>query len=270
MNSNIRIVMINTFHPGNIGAAARAMKNMGLESLYLVDPQDYPSADAVSRAAGAKDVLDRSVIVDTLEEAIQDCSLVIGTSARMRSDPWPVITPDTCAQKLVEESQAGPVAVVFGRETMGMLNEELQLCNFHVCIPANPDYPVLNVSSAIQLIVYEIFKHSQSFQQQKQQIEREPKYVELREMTLFVESLEKVLKALGFLIEKHPGRTMLRIKRLVNRVRPEAKEMNILWGMMSSAQNMIDRLQHLENQASKEGQEKTEKDMDSSSSNKHL
>ena len=254
VSSRIRIVMINTFHPGNIGAAARAMKNMGLNQLYLVDPQDYPSEEAESRAAGAKDLLEKAVVVSSLDEAIADCPLVIGTSARMRSDPWPMLTPEECAKKVTLESHSAPVALVFGRETMGLLNEELRKCNFHVCIPANPDYPVLNVSSAIQLLCYEIFKLTQSHQSQVHKLSAVPKYVEYREMDRFMGELEKILRDVGFLMDKHPGRTMIRIKRLVNRLRPEAKEMKILWGIVSSVQDMVKSLRL------SDGQEGSKKD----------
>ena len=149
--NNIRIVLINTFHPGNIGAAARALKNMGLTNLYLVDPVDFPHTEADSRAAGAQDVLANAKVVSTLDEAIHDCQLVIGTSARNRTFDLPLLDARESATKILSESSQGNIAILFGRESKGLLNEELSLCNFHMFIPSNPDYPVLNISQAIQI-----------------------------------------------------------------------------------------------------------------------
>ena len=160
--NNIRIVLINTFHPGNIGAAARALKNMGLSNLYLVNPIDFPHDEAVSRAAGAQDVLENAVVVSTLQEAISDCQLVIGTSARNRTFDLPLLDVKDGANKIGAESAQGNIAILFGRESKGLLNEELSLCNFHLFIPTNPEYPVLNISQAIQLVSYEIWLASQN------------------------------------------------------------------------------------------------------------
>ncbi|MFZ8976296.1 MAG: RNA methyltransferase, partial [Pseudohongiellaceae bacterium] len=140
---HIKIVLVNTSHPGNIGETARAMKNMGLSRLALVNPVEFPSGVAVGRAASALDVLEQAEVVNTLGEAIADCALVIGSSARSRSLPWPMLTPEQSASKLVKESQSAQVALVFGREDSGLNNEELQLCHFHVQIPASPEYSSL-------------------------------------------------------------------------------------------------------------------------------
>lgn len=239
MLSNVRIVLINTFHAGNIGAAARAMKNMGLSQLWLVDPLDYPSAEAESRAAGAKDVLENARVVSTFEEAISDCQLVIGTSARTRTFDLPILDARRCAEKVVTESQQGEVAIVFGRETMGLLNEELQLCNFHVYIDANPEYPVLNVAQAIQLICYEIWTASQTPYEQK---DDEAEYPRHKEMGLFYEHLESVLRETNFIIPQHEGRAMTKLKRYFNRTRPEKAELGMLRGILSSVQETIQRL----------------------------
>ena len=141
MLENIRVVLVNTSHPGNIGGAARAMKNMGLSQLVLVDPQDFPSADAVARASGAEDMLDAAQVVGTLEEALVGCSLVLGTSARDRRIPWPLLDPRECGVAACEQARQGAqVALVFGREYAGLTNEELQRCHFHVHIPSDPEF----------------------------------------------------------------------------------------------------------------------------------
>src|SRR5690554_4650161 len=153
---NLRIVLVNTTHPGNIGGAARAMKNMGLSRLYLVAPKEYPSDKATWRSAGALDVLDNAVVVDTLDEAIAGCGLVVGTSARERRIPWPLLDPRECGTNVVSEAEQHEVALVFGREDRGLTNEELHKCNYHMHIPANPDYSSLNLATAVQVITYEV------------------------------------------------------------------------------------------------------------------
>lgn len=232
MLSNIRIVMISTFHPGNIGAAARAMKTMGLSELYLVDPVEFPHPEAESRAAGAEELLSKAKVVNSLDEAIKDCSLVIGTSARSRTFPWPMLEPDAAAQQCLQESSKGPVAIVFGRERMGLHNEELMKCNFHLAIPANPEYPVLNVSSAIQIVCYELWKaHSQ---QSVNDSSEQDSFPTQEEMNYFYQHLESVLKEVGFIIPQHEGKVMTKLKRFFNRGRPETLELNMLRGVLSA------------------------------------
>ncbi|MBY4677872.1 tRNA (cytosine(32)/uridine(32)-2'-O)-methyltransferase TrmJ [Marinobacterium arenosum] len=236
MLDNIRIVLINTFHPGNIGAAARAMKNMGLSQLYLVQPNDYPSEEAVSRAAGAKDLLDNAQVVETLEEAIADCQLVIGTSARDRTFNLPKLDARECGQKAVSEARTAPVALVFGRETMGLHNSEIAQCNYHVYIPANPAYPVLNVAQAIQLLCYEIWMaaEQQSYPEQPQP------YPLQKEMGLFYEHLERVLRRTRFIIPQHEGKVLEKLRRYFNRSRPEKVELNMLRGILTSVEETLD------------------------------
>jgi tRNA (cytidine32/uridine32-2'-O)-methyltransferase len=239
MLDNIRIVLINTFHPGNIGAAARAMKNMGLSDLWLVDPNDYPSEEAVSRAAGAKDLLANANIVSTLEEAIADCQLVVGTSARNRTFNLPVLDARTCAEKAVGEARQGKVALVFGRETMGLHNHELQQCNFHVFIPSNPEYPVLNVAQAIQILCYEVWMEANREDVQYP----EETYPLHREMDLFYEHLERVLRRTNFIIPQHEGRVLDKLHRYFNRSRPEKAELNMLRGILAAVEETVDNLQ---------------------------
>ena len=236
--NNIRIVLINTFHPGNIGAAARALKNMGLSNLYLVDPVDFPHAEAISRAAGAQDVLENAVVVSSLQEAISDCQLVIGTSARNRTFDLPLLDVKDCANKIIGESAQGNIAILFGRESKGLLNEELSLCNFHLFIPTNPEYPVLNISQAIQLVSYEIWLASQ-----EQTTVTSSEYPLHKEMLLFYQHLEQVLRKAQFLIPQHEGRAMQKLQRFFNRSRPEKQELGMLRGVLSSIEKRIDDLQ---------------------------
>jgi len=149
MLSNIRFVLVETSHPGNIGAAARALKNMRLSDLRLVRPKIFPSAEANARASGADDLLTSAGVYDDLTTALEGCRLVVGASARLRAVEWPQVDPRVCAGKLLPEAAAGPVAVVFGRENSGLTNEELAHCHYLVHIPSNPDYSSLNIAMAV-------------------------------------------------------------------------------------------------------------------------
>lgn len=235
---DIRIVLVNTSHSGNIGSAARAMKTMGLSNLYLVDPACEIDSHASALAAGATDVLGKTVVVDTLADAIADCGLTIGTSARSRTLSWPMVEPRECGEKLVAEAEQGPVALVFGRENSGLTNEELQQCNYHVCIPANPEYSSLNLAMAVQTLCYET-RMAYLNKQPKAQEEDEVVYPNAKQTELFYEHLEQTLNDTGFIIKQHPGMVMTKLRRLFNRARPEEAEMNILRGILTSINKSI-------------------------------
>ncbi len=231
MLENIRIVLVNTSHTGNIGSAARAMKTMGLSSLVLVDPEQAPDGKASALAAGAGDVLGHAKTVATLEEAVADCGLVVGTSARSRTHSWPMLEPRECGEKLIQEVPKYPVALVFGRENNGLTNEELQQCHFHVCIPANPDYSSLNLAMAVQTLSYEV-RMAYLATEQREEIQTE--YPLNDDLERFYTHLESTLTDTGFIVKNHPGIVMTKLRRLFNRARPEAQELNILRGILSS------------------------------------
>ncbi|CAM3567390.1 tRNA (cytosine(32)/uridine(32)-2'-O)-methyltransferase TrmJ [Parendozoicomonas haliclonae] len=233
MFDSIRIVMLRTWHPGNIGSALRAMKTMGLARLILVDPHQFPHPEVATMAAGADDLIDSVEVVSSLEEAIAGCRLVVGTSARSRSFPWPMLTSRECGEKLVQESATGDVALVFGQETSGMTNDELQQCHFHVSIDANPDYPVLNVASAVQILCYEIKQASLIEQPPVKEEHDDTVYPDTRQMDQFYEQLELALGDINFIIRQHPGKIMTKLRRFFNRARPEQEELNILRGVLS-------------------------------------
>lgn len=237
----IRMVMVNTSHPGNIGAAARAMKNMGLSRLVLVDPKEYPAEKAVWRAAGAQDVLDRVQVVSTVDEAIADCGLVIGTSARERRIPWPLLTPRECGDRVWAEAQHHDVAILFGREDRGLTNEELQKCHFHVHIPANPEYSSLNISAALQVICYEIRMSYLTAKEGKAPHFDDWDVPPARHQDLehYYAHLEQTLEQLDFLDPANPRQTVTRLRRLFNRVRLDQMELSILRGMLTAIQNHI-------------------------------
>jgi len=239
--NNVRIVLVNTTHPGNIGGVARAMKNMGLSQLYLVAPKEYPAEKAVWRASNALDVLDAAVVVETLDEAVADCGLVVGTSARERSIPWPLVTPRECGDKCYSEALQHPVAIVFGREDRGLTNEALHRCHYHVHIQANPEYSSLNLATAVQVITYELRMSCLNVQNggpihfddwdmppaNKQALEN------------YYQHLEETLHKLGFLSPDNPRQTMTRLRRLYSRVRMDEMELNIIRGVLTSVQNYI-------------------------------
>jgi len=236
MLDNIRIIMVQTWHPGNIGAAARAMKTMGISDLVLVNPVEYPSEEANSLAAGAMDVLDNAKVVGSVDEAIEDCQLVLATSARTRAHPWPIKEVREAAPQITQESGQGKVAILFGPERFGLSNDDLRKAHFHMDIPGNADYGVLNVSAAVQVVCYEL-----CMAQRQTWPNQEETYPLVSELNGFYDHFENTLKDVGFIIKAHPGQAMLRLKRLFNRARPEKTELNMLRGILSSMDKLIAR-----------------------------
>ncbi|MBP2167900.1 tRNA (cytidine32/uridine32-2'-O)-methyltransferase [Erwinia toletana] len=234
MLQNIRIVLVETSHTGNMGSVARAMKTMGLTNLYLVNPLVKPDSQAIALAAGASDVIGDAKIVDTFDEAIAGCRLVVGTSARSRSLPWPMLDPRECGIKSVQEGQQAPVALVFGRERVGLTNEELQKCHYHVAIAANPEYSSLNLAMAVQIIAYEVRMAFLQSQEAPQPAFTESPYPLVDDLERFYQHMEQLMVASGFIREANPGQVMSKMRRLYTRARPERDELNILRGMFSS------------------------------------
>ena len=238
---SIRIVLVETTHPGNIGAVARAMKNMGLSQLYLVAPEEYPSERAEWRAANAQDVLQQATVVNSLDEAIGDCGLVIGTSARERRIPWPLLTPKECAERCLAEVDNHDIAIVFGREDRGLTNEELHKCHFHLHIPANPEYSALNLGMAVQVVAYEL-RMAALTQQSGAPVHFDdwdmPPATNAA-LEHYYQHLQQTLEKIGFLEPDNPRQTMTRLRRLYNRVRLDEMELNILRGVLTAMQNFV-------------------------------
>lgn len=247
MLDSVRIVLVNTSDCRNIGSAARAMKTMGLSQLILVDPIEMPNGQAQALAAGATDVLANAKVVSTLEEAIADCGLVIGTSARSRTLPWPMLDPRESGEKLIKEVTEYPVALVFGRESSGLTNDELQLCHFHVQIPANPEYSSLNLAMAVQTLSYEVRmaflaqSNAESNKQESQSSDDGEHYPIVDETERMFEHFEQALKATGFIVPSHPGLVMTKLRRFINRARPDSKEVKMWRGMLSSVEKAAKR-----------------------------
>lgn len=235
---NIRIVLVNTSHPGNIGGVARAMKNMCLQELVLVDPiAEFPSGKAWARASGAVDILDRARCVATLDEAIADCQWVVGASARLRAIPWPLLDSRQCAEKLVQESTSSKVALVFGRENSGLTNDELDRCHHLVHIPANSEYSSLNIAAAVQVLAYEIhMAHLHSAGQAEIKVENDYPRITAQELEGLYQHFEQALMAIDFYDPENPRQLMRRLRRLFNRVELDRMELNILRGILSAAE----------------------------------
>lgn len=236
MLSNIRIVLVHTFHPGNIGATARAMKTMGLTQLVLVNPRAFPDEEATRLAAGATDVLDNARCVSTLEDALQDCVQVVGASARLRSMPLPHFDePDDMAQQVIANAHQAPVALVFGRERSGLTNDEIRCCTHQVSIPANPDYGILNLSQAVQILAYEVHRawrrrDDSDFVYQRP-LEAAPPSRE--QFGYFQEHLGRLMHESGFLTQPH-ARTEEQLQALFSRAQLSRKELSLLRGLLSA------------------------------------
>jgi tRNA (cytidine32/uridine32-2'-O)-methyltransferase len=239
---NIRIVLVNTSHPGNIGGVARAMKNMGLGRLYLVAPKQYPDEQADWRAASASDVLQRAVVTSTLEEAVGDCQFVVGTSARERRIPWPHLNARQCAERVAKSSVHGEVAILFGREDRGLTNDELKVCNLHLGIPTNKAYSSLNLAMAVQIVCYELHMLLVGDDLPVHEDDHwDTPFASRDNMERFYTHLEETLVEIEFLDPAAPRQLMARLRRLYSRVRLDDMELNILRGILTETQKGVVR-----------------------------
>ncbi len=228
---NLRVVLIETSHPGNVGAAARAMKTMGLTRLYLVDPRCEIDDEARARASGAADVLAAATLCTSLDEALAGTVLAAACTSRRRDLPHPAYTPRQAAPLLLTQAQAAPVALVFGSETYGLSNEQLARCRWLLNIPANPDYMSLNLASAVQVLAYELRAGLEDA------VIPLPEFQPARheEVEAFLAELEKTLIAIGFLDPAHPKRLMPRLRRFYARAGLEKEEVSIWRGILNHA-----------------------------------
>ena len=250
--AHVRIVMVNTTLPANIGSALRAMKTMGLCKLVLVAPKTYPHPDINALSAGASDLIEQIEIVETLEDAIKDCHLVFGTSARSRTIPWPLLDARPAAQKsmhaVLKDQQE--VAVIFGREDRGLTNEELALANYHVTIPVNTEYGVLNVAQAIQIICYEmrmatveqmdtvVDTDATMHVTDQHDMHWDEPLVTHEQMEQFYPHMEKMLAEIEFMDPKNPRLLPLRLRRLFGRIQLDKMEYHLLRGIFTRVQAM--------------------------------
>ncbi|MGX2042183.1 RNA methyltransferase [Methylocaldum sp. MU1018] len=230
--SHVRIVLVGTTHPGNIGAAARAMKNMGLRDLALVAPKVFPSGEATARASGADDILAEARVCRDLQDAIHDCALVVGASARLRTISWPQLDPRACAERIA--AGGAKTAILFGREHSGLTNEELERCHYLLHIPCDPGFSSLNVAAAVQVVAYELFLAAR---QRSHGGDSEPALATAAEMESFYGHLERTLYDLRFLHETKAGPSVMRrLRRIFNRSVLEKKEIHLLRGILTAVQ----------------------------------
>jgi len=227
--SNIRVVLSHTTHPGNIGAAARAMKTMGLRHLYLINPRHFPDPQASAMAAGADDILANAVVCSSIDEALQGVVYTVGMTARLRDISIEVLTPRAAMPQVVQEAQAQQVALLFGTEMSGLTNEETGRSQLLVNIPANPEFSSLNLAASVQVVAYELSVAAQSFVPNVAPMQP----AKHEQVEGYFAHLEKTLFEIGFFTTQNPSRMMQRLRRLYARARLEADEVNILRGILS-------------------------------------
>ena len=246
---HIRIVLVNTSHPGNIGACARVMKNMGLRDLYLVAPDQFPHAKASAMASGADDILANAVVVEDLATALKGCFRVFATSARKRRIKDQQLLPPEAARMALSLDQQHKIAFVFGRERTGLENQELAQCEYQIIIPTNPQFPSLNLASAVQILCYElsrqVWHNNQNAPQKTRQQTQQP--VQAIDDNLaghdaleyYFQHLEKTLADIGFLNIKQSPQIMLKLRHLYQRAQVSQNELNILRGILTAIDNNL-------------------------------
>jgi tRNA (cytidine32/uridine32-2'-O)-methyltransferase len=229
--SNIRIVLVEPSHPGNIGASARAMKTMGLQNLFLVRPDDFPSKEADDRAVSAVDILNRAVVTENLQGAVSGCKLVVGGSGRARELPLPSLDARQGGVRIAREAAAGDlVAVLFGSEQHGLSNQSLDACSYQLRIPTNPDLTSLNLASAVQLVSYEIFMASL---ETESPVESDhSSYPSHEELEFFYQHLERTLEERDYYGSINPERVHVKLRRLIARARPKDNELRMLHSLV--------------------------------------
>lgn len=231
MLDNIRVVLSHPSHPGNIGAAARAMKTMGLHHLFLVNPRQFPDAMADAMASGANDVLQNAVICSSLEQALQGAVLVVGMTARHRDLSHAMLTLREAAPQILERAGEAPVALIFGTEMSGLSNAELEKCQLLITIPVNPEYGSLNLAAAVQVVSYEL----RTCGVVTEPISKVAPWAAFEDVERFYEHLENTLVEIDFLDPLDPRRLMTRLRRLFSRAGMEKEEVNILRGILTKA-----------------------------------
>jgi TrmH family RNA methyltransferase len=237
--NSIRIVLVETSHPGNIGAVARAMKNMALDELVLVNPRLFPHPDAIARASGAEDVLQRARVATDLSSALQGCGLVLATTSRERDQYFRVTDARAAGRRAVEQAEVSPVAIMFGSERTGLTNEELRYAHALLCIPANPVYPSLNIAMAVQLVAYEIMCARLEHARQAPRSITTPAVplASPEELERLYAHLAEVLDEIEFRDRTQSGtHLMRRIRRLLQRAEPDQNEIHILRGILTAIQ----------------------------------
>ena len=238
----IKVVLVGTTHPGNIGAAARAIKTMGLSKLDLVCPKEFPSDEATYRSKAAKDILEKASIHETLFESVKGCEMVIGTSARNRKVPWPVLNPKNASKEINKAvKNNSKVAIVFGREDRGLTNEELGLCNLHIHIPTNEDYSSLNLAQAVQIVTYEIRMNFLESESIKNDQEWDVELASAEQTERLIEHMDELMKEVEFYDTENPRKLLMRVRRFFKRSGIDVMETNIFRGLFSTIQKKLNK-----------------------------
>ena len=241
LNKQVKIILIETSNSGNIGSTLRAMKTMGFGSLCLVNPKEFPSEEVTALAANASDLIDSVQVVNSLEEALDGCNLVIGTSSRDRKVPWPNESIASAAPKIIAEADKdNTVAILFGREDRGLTNEELQRCNLHVHIPANEDYPVLNVAMSVQVICYQLLINRTIDSEITNNQHWDVPLAEANHVNRLIEHFTDVAEKLEVFNKGNPRQIGARIKRLFTRVGLDEMEVNFMRGFLAAVEKKLE------------------------------
>tara|TARA_B100001029_G_C15054941_1_gene453635 strand:+ start:1040 stop:1798 length:759 start_codon:yes stop_codon:yes gene_type:complete len=239
---SIKITLVGTTHPGNIGASARAIKTMGFKQLDLVNPKDFPSDQAIYRSKAAKDILHKASVHKTLLESVKDCELVIGTSARNRKVPWPVLNPKDAAKEIqTQVRNNSKVAVVFGREDRGLTNEELGLCNLHVHIPTNQEYASLNLAQAVQIMTYEIRMCFLQLESLENKQDWDVNLATSEQTERLITHMDELMKEVEFYDTENPRKLLMRVRRFFKRSGIDEMEANIFRGLFSTIQKKLNK-----------------------------
>ena len=237
INKFIQIVLVETSHPGNIGSVARAMKNMGLAKLALINPKKFPHQDATALAGNATDLLDNAQVFDSIQTAVKGSKVIYATSARDRTIEWPILSAKDAAEEIQDLVNNNiEVSIIFGREDRGLTNEGLQLANKHLIIPAHPDYPVLNIAMSTQVICYEIYQAAQNHSIESWQ--DFPEYTS-EELNHLIQHFNETVQALDLVDPKNPKQIMTRMERMFRRLYPDQMEGNFLRGFLKAINKRI-------------------------------
>ena len=241
LNKQVKIILIETTNSGNIGSALRAMKTMGFDNLCLVNPKDFPSENVETMAANAKDLISRIQVTQNLDEALEGIHFVVGTSSRMRKVPWPNEALDKVAATVIKEANIKKnIAIIFGREDRGLTNDELQRCNLHVNITANPEYPVLNLAMAVQVVCYQLYIESFNELKSSSQDHWDVPMAEANHIQRLIEHFIEVAEQLEVFNKGNPRQIGARIKRMFTRIGLDEMEVNFMRGFLAAVEKKLE------------------------------
>ena len=240
IKNKFEFILVEPSHPGNIGASARAIKNMGFKNLSLVKPKGFPDDEAYYRAKGAKDILENAKIFNDLASALKDSTLIFGTSARTRTIPWPTKTSSELKDSLDNDLKNinSKICFVFGREISGLSNEELQMCDYHIKIPTDEDFSSINLSHSVQIISYVL---KMEIDNQDQNLNEEQSSLTFQDNEYLIEHFDEVMKKIDFYDQENPKQVKTRIRRLVKRLKPDKLEMGILRGFLAKIEQVLNK-----------------------------